>query len=66
MRSMHDLRLRSAAVPIGGALALAPVLAGCEEEKGPAEKLGEKLDDSIEQAGDKLEEAADKVEARTD
>jgi hypothetical protein len=66
MRQMHDLRLKSAAVVIGGALALASALAGCEEEKGPAEKLGEKLDDSVEQAGDKLEEAADKIEARTD
>lgn len=39
---------------------------GLEEEEGPAEKLGEKVDESMEQAGDKLEEAADEVEQRTD
>lgn len=40
-------------------------LAGCEE-KGPAEKAGEKIDESIEAVGDAVEEAADKAEDATD
>lgn len=37
----------------------------CEQE-GPAERAGEKIDQTIEEAGDKLEEAADKAEEATD
>lgn len=55
----------------GGAM-----LTGCEE-KGPAEKAGEKLDNAVEEigdgideaaedAGDAVEEAADEVEEATD
>jgi hypothetical protein len=34
-------------------------LAACE--KGPAEKAGEKIDNTVKKAGDKIEEAGDKV-----
>ena len=30
-------------------------------EKGPAEKAGEKIDDTVKKAGDKIEEAGEKV-----
>ena len=38
----------------------------CEEKEGPAEKAGEKIDETVEEAGDKIEEAGDKVEEATD
>ena len=34
-------------------------LAACE--KGPAEKAGEKIDNTVKKAGDKIEEAGDKI-----
>ena len=51
-------------------------LTGCEE-KGPAEKAGEKIDNvtsnikdnannALEKAGDAIEEAGDKIENKTD
>ncbi|MFO8084932.1 MAG: hypothetical protein R6U27_11505 [Desulfobacterales bacterium] len=33
---------------------------GCEQE-GPAEKAGEKIDESVEQAGEKMEEAQEEA-----
>lgn len=48
---------------LGGSAAAA--LSGCEE-KGPAEKAGEKVDDALEKAGDKIEDAGDKVEDALD
>jgi hypothetical protein len=39
--------------------------AGCKE-KGPAEELGEKIDEAADDAGDALEDAADKVEDAVD
>lgn len=39
--------------------------AGCKEE-GPAENLGEKLDEAAEDAGDAIEDAADEVEDAVD
>lgn len=38
-----------------------PTMMGCEE-KGPAEKAGEKIDEAMEEAGDAMEDAADSVE----
>lgn len=35
-------------------------LSACEQ-KGPAEKLGEKIDNATEQAGDNIEDATDKM-----
>ena len=49
-----------------GLVAMLAVLSGCEEEKGPAEKLGEAIDQSIEEAGDAVEEAVDKAEEAVD
>ncbi len=50
-------------------MALASALAiggfACEE-KGSAEKAGEKIDEMVEDAGDKIEEAGDNVEEATD
>ena len=47
-----------------------PAMIGCEE-KGPAEKAGEKIDkaveeaaDAIEDAGDSMEEAGEKIEEK--
>lgn len=40
-------------------------LAGCEE-KGPAERLGENIDDGVEAARESVEDAADAVNDRID
>ncbi|MGH7788072.1 MAG: hypothetical protein ACRERC_14465 [Candidatus Binatia bacterium] len=40
--------------------------AGCEENKGPAERAGEKIDDAVDRAGDAVEDAGDKLEDATD
>lgn len=37
-------------------------LAGCESNDGPAEEMGERIDDAAENAGDGLEDAADDME----
>ncbi len=50
---------------IFGTLLLGMVLAACEEE-GPAEQLGSKIDEAVEEAGDKVKEAADELEKKTD
>jgi hypothetical protein len=51
---------------IGSAAALALVfslgLAGCEKEKGPAEKLGAKIDGAASEAKEAVKEAADEIE----
>ena len=40
------------------ALTFAFALAGCESE-GPAERAGEKIDETVSKAGEKIEEATD-------
>lgn len=40
---------------------LAGVVAACEEQ-GPAEEIGEAVDDAAEEAGDAVEDAADAAE----
>jgi hypothetical protein len=40
-------------------------ISGCEDE-GPAEEMGEDIDEAAEEAGDKIDEAADEVEESTD
>ncbi|MDX1431051.1 MAG: hypothetical protein R3286_01260 [Gammaproteobacteria bacterium] len=40
------------------ALTLAFALAGCESE-GPAERAGEKIDETVSKTGEKIEEATD-------
>ena len=37
-----------------------PAFVGCEE-KGPAEKAGEKIDKSIKEAGEAMEDAGEKI-----
>lgn len=39
-------------------------LNGCEKE-GPAERAGEKIDETVEQAGEQLEKAGDKAQEAT-
>ncbi|EKV30479.1 hypothetical protein C882_4438 [Caenispirillum salinarum AK4] len=38
----------------------APVLAACEDE-GPAEQLGENIDESVEESGEAMEDAAENM-----
>ncbi len=53
----------------GKAIVLSGVLAafltmgtlGCEEQKGPAEQAGEKIDAGMEKAGDAMKDAGEKV-----
>ncbi|WP_158772672.1 hypothetical protein [Cobetia sp. L2A1] len=40
-------------------------LAGCDD-KGPMEKAGEKMDNSVENAGDSIESAGDDVQDAAD
>lgn len=40
-------------------------LMGCEQQ-GPMEEAGERIDNSMENAGDKIENAGDKVEDKLD
>jgi len=42
-------------------MALGLTLAGCAEDEGPAEKVGEQIDESVEQAGDQIEETTDEM-----
>ena len=50
------------------AIALATSLAACEkpEEKGPAEKVGEKIDDAGKKMGEAMEDAGDKMQDAAD
>lgn len=49
---------------IVGIVALAPALIACEEE-GPAEQIGESIDETAEEAGEALEEAGDELRDNT-
>jgi hyperosmotically inducible protein len=40
-------------------------IASCEK-KGPAEKVGEKIDKAVEKAGEKVEKAGDKIKEKTE
>jgi len=42
-------------------LAFTLVVAGCNNE-GPAEKAGEKIDETVEDVGDAVEDAGDEIE----
>jgi hypothetical protein len=55
----RDLMMRASSIAV--ACFLSVVLVGCERE-GPAERAGERIDQSMERAGEKLDEAGDKVE----
>lgn len=58
---MARMDRRQFAVALGFALSL---LAGCEQ-KGPAEKAGEKVDKAIDQAGKAMQKAGDKIQETT-
>lgn len=49
---------------LGLALAAVLGLAACEEE-GPAEQLGEKVDESAEETGEAIEETGEEIEEST-
>lgn len=59
MRTIRMLMLAMAATLALGA-------AGCEEQKGPAERAGEKIDNAVDSAGEAVEDAGDKVKDATD
>lgn len=62
---MNNLKATTALTLICGSLFLGPVLSACEEE-GPAEQLGEKVDESIEETGEALDDAADEIEQKAE
>jgi len=41
------------------------VLVACQEQQGPAEQAGQKIDDTVEKVGEEIEKAGDKVEKKT-
>lgn len=58
---MKDLKkLFISAISVMIALFLLVGISGCEKE-GPAEKMGEKIDQSVEEVKDAAEEAGDKL-----
>lgn len=46
-------------------VAFAAGIAGCEQEKGPAEKAGAAIDEAVGKAGAKLEEAGKEIQKET-
>ncbi len=50
---------------LAAALASLFLLVACEE-KGPAEKAGEKIDEAVEEAQDKAEDVVDEAEDKVD
>jgi PBP1b-binding outer membrane lipoprotein LpoB len=42
--------------------ALLAVLSGCQKQEGPAEKAGEKIDQTTEKIGEKVEKAGEKIQ----
>lgn len=60
-------RIALFAIPLLSTAVLLTVLPSCEERKGPAEEIGEAIDDAAnnrpgEKVRDAVEDAADKVE----
>ena len=55
---MARMNLWQLVVALGFALSL---LAGCEQ-KGPAEKVGEKADKAVDQAGKAMQQTGDKIQ----
>lgn len=43
-----------------GLVVAAGTLSGCFHDDGPAEEVGEAIDDSVEKAGDAVEDATDR------
>jgi hypothetical protein len=42
------------------------VTTGCADNDGPAEEVGESIDEAMDEAGDAIEDAADEVEDAVD
>jgi PBP1b-binding outer membrane lipoprotein LpoB len=42
--------------------ALLAALSGCQKQEGPAEKAGEKIDQTTEKIGEKVEKAGEKIQ----
>ncbi|MGB0212671.1 hypothetical protein [Algiphilus sp.] len=55
-RDTTDLRMVAIALLLAGGSVFC--LAGCEDQ-GPAEEMGESIDEAAEEAGDDMEEATD-------
>ncbi|WP_198022096.1 hypothetical protein [Algiphilus aromaticivorans] len=53
---MSDLRMLALALMLGAGSVV--LLTGCESD-GPAEEMGESIDETAEEAGDEMEEATD-------
>ena len=47
------------------AVAAAALTAGCEQQPGPAEKVGKQIDQAVEKAGEKTKAAVETVEQKT-
>lgn len=53
-------------LPLLCLLALLVGAFGCQNDEGPAEKAGKKIDQTMEEAGDKIEDMGDKIEDKLD
>lgn len=40
-------------------------IAGCDVSEGPAEKVGENIDNAVDETGDAIENAGDKIHDKT-
>ncbi|WP_420429019.1 hypothetical protein [Algiphilus sp.] len=61
---LSALRALALALFMGvGSIAL---LSGCDSNDGPAEEMGESIDEAAEEAGDAMEEAGDEMEETAD
>ena len=40
-------------------------IAGCDTSEGPAEKVGEDIDNALEETGEAIEDAGDKIRDKT-
>jgi hypothetical protein len=48
------------------AIASSFLMLGCDRNEGPAEDMGESVDEAVEDAGDTMEEAGEEVEDEVD
>jgi hypothetical protein len=48
------------------AIASSFLMLGCDRNEGPAEDMGESVDEAVEDAGDAMEEAGEEVEDEVD
>jgi predicted small lipoprotein YifL len=60
-----EVAMQRGTLALVAALVLVSALPACRE-KGPAEKVGEAIDDVSRETGDTLEDAADKMEDALD